>query len=600
MHTLIIGRDKQVINIVMASEASAPVRHAANELQSFIQKITGISPCIVSFSESPFIAIGKEAGSPAFGELPDFAQEDFVIRESGGNLLIAGGEPRGTLYGVYTFLEDYCGCRWFSAKCSRIPKAESIEVPTGLAVYKKPGFAYRDTFYTDADSFDSNWLVRNKSNSASMRGEKSKLQEHQGGGIRYTDGWFVHTCMNMVPTSVYGAEHPEYFAMNDGVRLSKHPYPQLCLTNPDVLAISIDSVLRALSKDPTSTIISVSQSDGTLPCECPECKAVVAEEGEESGVLLRFVNAVAEAIETEFPDVIVDTLAYSYSRKPPLHVKPRHNVAIRLCSFECCFTHAFDDCRLMCDGKRRFHEPSFNDFAGDVEAWSKLTDKLYIWNYISNFELCTLPLPNLRVLAPNARFMAANSVVGVFSEAIDYSELGNGGEMAELRAWLNAKVLWDPEFDVEAGKREFLEAWFGPAAEPIGEYIDLMHDVTESLHFHIGIFDSPVTPNLSPDILDKADVLFGEAEELVRNMPLEYARVSKERLSIRFPRFFQFEPEADRTERVEQFMREAAAHGILRFGGKWSSYAHIRRMLQEGVWPPAFEPARDEHGALIG
>jgi hypothetical protein len=38
------------------------------------------------------------------------------------------------------------------------------------------------------------------------------------------------------------------------------------------------------------------------------------------------LNKVAEAVEKEFPDVLVESLAYQYTRKPPKTIKPRDNV----------------------------------------------------------------------------------------------------------------------------------------------------------------------------------------------------------------------------------------------------------------------------------
>ena len=61
------------------------------------------------------------------------------------------------------------------------------------------------------------------------------------------------------------------------------------------------------------------------------------------GTLLRFVNAVADAVAERYPDVLVDTLAYQYTRNVPKLTRPRRNVIIRLCSIECCFRHPLTD-----------------------------------------------------------------------------------------------------------------------------------------------------------------------------------------------------------------------------------------------------------------
>src|ERR1019366_5650033 len=115
-----------------------------------------------------------------------------------------------------------------------------------------------------------------------------------------------------------------------GIRLRKET--QLCLSNPEVLAIALAKVRDWLRADPEVSIVSVSQNDWENPCQCPACRAVDEEEGNFSGSLIRFVNRIAEAIEPEHPHVAIDTLAYLYTRKAPRRVRPRHNVIVRLCS----------------------------------------------------------------------------------------------------------------------------------------------------------------------------------------------------------------------------------------------------------------------------
>ena len=55
------------------------------------------------------------------------------------------------------------------------------------------------------------------------------------------------------------------------------------------------------------------------------------------GVLLNFVNKVADEVGKKYPDVKIDALAYQYSHKPPRKIRPRDirprdNVQINLCA----------------------------------------------------------------------------------------------------------------------------------------------------------------------------------------------------------------------------------------------------------------------------
>ena len=200
---------------------------------------------------------------------------------------------------------------------------------------------------------------------------------------------------------------------------------QYCLTNPELLAFCIQRVKEYLRHAPPDSIVSVSQNDGGDEgrCQCAKCLAIEKEEGGPSGPMLRFVNAVADAIKGEHPRAAIDTLAYQYTRKPPRLTKPRPNVIIRLCSIECSFAHPLD------------HQQN-QAFAEDLRGWGAIGQRIYIWDYIINFDHFLAPYPNLRVLGPNVRFLARSGVKGVFEEGNDASA---GGEFAGLRAgrWPN-------------------------------------------------------------------------------------------------------------------------------------------------------------------
>jgi len=118
--------------------------------------------------------------------------------------------------------------------------------------------------------------------------------------------------------------------------------------------------------------------------------------------------------------------------------------------------------------------PQNASFREDIKGWHQLTDRLYVWDYVTNFPHYVMPHPNLRVLKSNIRFFIENGVKGIFEQG-NYSP-GMHGEMAVVRSWLLAKFLWNPEYDYETAMKEFLEAFYGTAAPMIREYIELMHN----------------------------------------------------------------------------------------------------------------------------
>src|SRR6185295_15092234 len=228
-----------------------------------------------------------------------------------------------------------------------------------------------------------------------------------------------------------------------------------------------------------------------------------------------FANYIAEKIEPEFPHVAVDTLAYQYTRKPPKTLKPRPNVIVRLCSIECNFRESLD-------------HPSNAAFALDIVGWSKISQRLYIWDYVTDFSHYVQPHPNWLTLGPNLRFFQEHSVRGVFEEGAYQS---HGSEMSELRAWVLAQLLWNPKQDDRALNNEFLEGYYGPAAAAhLRQYLALMH---EASHGHNLTCNSKTdAPFLKFKPLAQADQLWQQAERASASAPEFLPRIRLGRLPI--------------------------------------------------------------------
>ncbi len=391
------GKTRYVI--VVDPDATAAEKHAAVELAVFLQQVTGANFSVKTTAETPagpllLVGSGRVASRIAPNvNLEDLKPDGIVIETVGENLLLAGDRPRGTLYAVYSFLEDVVGCHWWSSKVSTIPSLPDLTVPEQHVRYVPP-LEYRESFW--ADAFDGDWAARNKSN-----GNSERLEEKHGGKVRYGGPFFVHTFAALVPPETYFKEHPEYFSEVNGQRLEG--YAQVCVTNEDVKKLITARVLAHLREDPHAQIISVSQNDCDNHCLCANCQKLEAEEGSPAGPLLHLVNYVAAEVAKQYPQVAIDTLAYQYTRKPPLHVKPLPNVIVRLCSIECDFAHP-----LTAESNQKF--------ADDIRGWSKICQRLYIWDYTTNFAHYIQPHPNLRVLGQNIRFFVDNGVRGIFEQ----------------------------------------------------------------------------------------------------------------------------------------------------------------------------------------
>jgi hypothetical protein len=502
-------RGQATARIVLAAGASETERFAAGELALFLHIVTGASFSIVDApgEAGGRLLVGPAAAQAAGLDLPaDLASEEIVIRSAGRDLVLAGGGSRGTLYAVYTFLEDIVGCRWWTGTASRMPWKPSLSV-TEVSIRFRPPLEYREPYWYVA--FDPLWAARNKANGTQAGGDA------QRGGRQIYEG-FVHTFYTLIPPDKYFASHPEWFSEIDGRRTSENA--QLCLTNEDMRRELVRNLEERLRAHPEATIASVSQNDCFGPCTCPDCRAVDEEEGGPAGSLLRFVNAVAADVEPEFPGVAIDTLAYQYTRKPPRLVRPRPSVIVRLCSIECSFAKPLDD-------------PRNKAFFDDLVGWSRIAGRLYIWDYTTNFSHYVQPHPNYGVLAPNIRLFVRHNVRGVFEQGAYQSW---GAEMAELRAWILAKLLWDPRLDEDKLRDKFLAGYYGPAAGAMESYIEGLEEALAKAGDALGCYSPPDAKFLSFETLARSWKLLEAARRKARRSTEYGRRVERASLPVAY------------------------------------------------------------------
>lgn len=542
---ILANKGKSDYRIVIPAEAIPSERYAAEELQHYLEKMCGAKISIVTDadkSSSHEILLGNTRQLEKARRKIDFAKlgpDGFVLRTDGNRLIIAGGRPRGTLNGVYTLLEEKLGVRWFTPQLEKVPKLDRVKLPK-LNETRVPALENRDVFWSEP-MHNPDFAARHR-----LNGQHYQLTEKHGGPFTVYHP-FVHSFDALVPPDLF-KEHPEYFPLIDGKRTNG--YVQRCLTNPDVLKMSIERVRQWIKEHPEATILSVSQNDAFKNCQCDLCKAIDDAEGSPAGSLLKFVNAVAEAIEKDYPNVRIDTLAYQYTRKAPKTVRPRSNVIVRLCSIECCFGHPLETCPA--EENRRFRD--------DIIAWGKIAPLLYVWDYTTDFGHYQQPYPNFDSLQSNVRFFVKHGVKSLFEQG-NYSG-GGGGEMEPLRAYVLAKLLWNPDTDVQMAINEFVSAYYGNVAPKIHAYLDTIHRPVRENGQHVHLFDKPASAYLNADVLDPAEKILDQAEQLAGNDEIR-ARVQVARLPVWYVKIATHRVTGDaRRDLAKRFMAVARKAGV--------------------------------------
>ena len=513
----LVEKGKTDFIIVTSDSPSLVDQTAAKELKMYLDMITGINWTIASEKDVPEDASQILVGNSRrvrkfFPEIdPDRISYDGIeIHLKGNKLLLTGHEQRGTLYAVNTFLEEALGVRWWTSTEQTIPAFKNFRLKP-LNISYAPKLIYREAYYKDA--YDSVFTTRMKCN-----GSGGKIAPEYGDYHRFT--YFVHSFYQLIPPEKYFAAHPEWFSEINGVRDRGYDrVSQLCLTNDEMRKELTKNALEALRKNPGSKFISISQNDGEGGfCTCEKCNEVVEEEGEQSGPLIRFVNAVAEEIGKEFPDVFVETLGYGYTRKPPKYAKPHENVVVRFCTIECSFVQP-----LSGEQNQTFYD--------DMMGWSKITKHLFVWDYVTNFYSYILPHPNLRVLAPNIRLFVDHGTIGLFEQGDVHCPVG---DFVRMRNWVISKLMWNPMLDENELIREFLLGYYGKKATPyLLAYFDLLLNKAESTGKFISSFNENTDSWLDYETLCKATSLFDKAIAAAEKENIEFvSRLLRERLPL--------------------------------------------------------------------
>jgi hypothetical protein len=517
-------------SIVISRNASGSDSVAAQVLQTYVNKISGATLPIREYNtkiNASYIFIGSASHNSRYSAHIDWKsleEDGFTILTEGKNLIIAGGTEKGSLYGVYSFIETYLGCRKYSPTVEIIPHQQTI-ILQPINDTQIPKIKFRDDYF-----YDPGYMAWHK------------LDNHSDMFAMY-----VHTFRSLVPPEKYFQNHPEYFSKVKSGRIQDG---QLCLTNPDVFHIVVDELRQRIEEKPEYRFWSVSQNDTFSPCECDSCTAINEREGSMSGSLLAFVNRVAD----KFPDKIISTLAYQYTRAAPKNIRPRSNVNIMLCSIEC------NRCKPL------EKDPGSASFINDVSEWTQRTNNIYLWDYVVQFRNLISPFPNLRVLQPNIQYFAKHGITNIF-------EQGSGklsSEFKELRTYLIAKLLWNPDISIDSTMNDFLHGYYGNAAPFIREYIDQMHNAMEASGEQLGIYGYPLPSEngyLSPRMIDLYISLFDQAEASVKDVPDILQRVQAARLPLQFAQLEQakvfgtgdrgfFESDSHSGWRVKSSMRQ--------------------------------------------
>jgi hypothetical protein len=301
--------------------------------------------------------------------------EEWAIKTVASDLILTGGRPRGTLFGVYEFLENNCGVHWFDRESEVVPFDPDFKIPK-LTIRDKnqllfsclskmeanQGYARNNSgdMKPEEEFFKQVRFLKRNRMSVFFHGQRVDTIEknlknkypldgtlclQDGGGNILGGGGLGHTFYNYISPEEFDVSHPEYFGLTRVNAREKKLSPNegsLCLTLPEVRTLMVERVKQRIVEDHKLAdqlgfqyprIYALSQQDRSFSCPCPECRRFVKEHGRESDLVTDFVNYVADAVGKDYPELVFETSAYQWSLAEPQTIKPHSNVVVLWCNW---------------------------------------------------------------------------------------------------------------------------------------------------------------------------------------------------------------------------------------------------------------------------
>lgn len=536
--------------IVLPDEPKPYERTAGEELGTYLKKVTGADFETVAeaalAADATGIFVGNTRLAREQGPSPA-GDEAWVMRTlDAKRLVLTGGEPNGTLFAVWHFLEDVVGVRWWTPWEEDTPRRESLAV-SNLDRAGQPAFVFR--WLHNCTGFDHTTpplnYIRNRwhyNAPAWWRGGQPNEWEKYGRismsdrvlsghgmsvlmGFPYFYSRLSETAKQEFKTDVFD-KHPNWFAMADGQRqIDSNP----CLSNPEVFdrmyakleeRVKANEAAYGNSKlKPLWYDVSVLDGPATTTCQCPECAVLNAKYGSYSGTVIWFVNKLAAKITETYPDVkLTSYMNYGGTSTAPRNITAHKSVILNLCLIGWDVTKPFGSPQH----NMREASQAWFDAIGDGQC-------IFYWYHLFN----QMPYTHPEYIARSLRYFRSKRCIGGKME----DHLAVSESFDDPIHWVTAKLMEDPDQDADALLREFCTGYYGPDA---GAHVKAVWDallaaLDASPGAKAGLCGPVDVPHLDLPFLSQVSATFDlaeaacadNAERLLRvryaRMPYDYA-----------------------------------------------------------------------------
>ena len=494
-----------------------------NELREVFRLTTGAELPVITAKEAEshagvLINIGNWPGAAAEGLVgSEMPVEGFVIKTAANQVFIVGHDDSnvegvtnvassGTAWGVSEFMERYLGVRWYWT--TELDGRSIIERDTIVMepVHLSDAPVFRKRVYFPPFSPIKDYGQQNFGN----------LLRSLRGGSSWPVQLAVHTPRTWHKNEDYVKNRPEIFQKNaDGSRtweMLDYAHPMTLQTYLEEIA---DYVENGTRKDfIRGNTVTVSPADFAVNSHSEEARALwdgdAGRYGQASRIMADFVQRLGEAMLDQFPDMHVMYLPYMNYTLAPDGYKFPGNVYVELCGMP---------------GLAQYKEPSIREYEqANIDKWIEISGHpITDWHYSC--------WPADRTEAPFEypytiqRFYQENrgKTMGTFINGDNHSEWLKFN--VSLYVWM--KVLWNPDYDVDAGLDAFADRMFGDASDQVREIIQMQIDGWEESRWPGGVLtaQSIYEHSYPREALERFQKLFEESHRLVKDDELATRRL---------------------------------------------------------------------------
>jgi hypothetical protein len=436
--------------------------------------------------EEPSFFVGETRAGRLWAPLPEGMDRDgFVWRSRGSRTFIRGGSPEGVAFGVYRFLGEAGGIRWFWPTDLGVHLPEQVPVaPRGGRVVEEPDFLSRQWSAANAFSGDA-WEQRTFARP------------------RYTG--YLHAVHRIFTEAIYDLR-PDFFIMLNGERIRPvdakggHNY-QICFGNPDAARFAARKAAEFFDANPEAADFPLGMTDTYPICQCGMCQEIVAGAGvfrhrpDYSDLIFTFMNRAAEELGRIHPDKYLSCLAYYWAENTPSF--PVHPKVIPY---------------LTADRSMWFDEAFRAEDMDLMRRWAAAGPEIigiYDYYYGSSF---VIPRLFTQITADSLRHAKELGIRGFFAE------LNSTWSLDGPKAWFTSQLLWDADQDRNGLLDDFYRSFFQEAAGPIRAFYEKAEEIWMSqtgpafwLKFYHDLGQLELYP---PSVCQELRLLLDEAEAL--------------------------------------------------------------------------------------